>query len=89
MYVWGWRRLIGCLNLQVIFRKRATDYRTLLRKMTYEDKASYDSTPPFTATRVCTYMYSYVDIYESLVFIKNKILLYLTSMAVWGARTYP
>jgi len=57
--------------------------------MTYEDKASYDSTPPFTATRVCTYMYSYVDIYESLVFIKNKILLYLTSMAVWGARTYP
>jgi len=32
--------------LQVIFRKRATNYRALLRKMTYEDKASYDSTPP-------------------------------------------
>ena len=30
----GWRRLIGCLQLQVIFRKRATDYRALLRKMT-------------------------------------------------------
>jgi len=42
----GWRRLIGCLKLQVIFRKRATNYRALLRKMTYEDKASYDSTPP-------------------------------------------
>ena len=41
----GWRRLIGCLKLQVNFRKRATNYRALLRKMAYEDKASYDSTP--------------------------------------------
>ena len=41
----GWRRLIGCLKLQVIFRKRATNHRALLQKMTYEDKASYDSTP--------------------------------------------
>jgi len=29
----GWRRPIGWLNLQVIFRKRATSYRVLLRKM--------------------------------------------------------
>jgi len=42
----GWRRPTGCLKLQGIFRKRATNYRALLRKMTYEDKASYDSTPP-------------------------------------------
>ena len=28
----GWRRLIGCLKSQVIFRKRATNYRALLRK---------------------------------------------------------
>jgi len=47
-----WRRwyrvanLIGCLKLQVIFRKRATQYRALLRKMTHEDKAPYDPTPP-------------------------------------------
>jgi len=27
----GWRRPIGCLKLQVIFRKRATNYRPLLR----------------------------------------------------------
>jgi len=26
-------------------RQRATNYRALLRKMTYEDKASYDSSP--------------------------------------------
>ena len=42
----GWRRLIGCLKLQVIFRKRVTNYRALLQKMTYEDTASYDFTPP-------------------------------------------
>jgi len=44
----GWRRDTGCLKLRVIFRKRATDYRALLRKMTYEDKASYDSTLLYT-----------------------------------------
>jgi len=38
--------------LQVIFRKRATSSRALLRKMTYEDKASYDSTAPCSATMV-------------------------------------
>ena len=42
----GWRRLIGCLKLQVIFRKRATNYRALLREMTYKDKASYGPSPP-------------------------------------------
>jgi len=42
----GWRRPIGSLKLQAIFRKRATHYRALSRKMTYEDKASYASTPP-------------------------------------------
>jgi len=30
----------------VIYRKRATNYRALLWKMTYEDRASYDSMPP-------------------------------------------
>jgi len=32
--------------LQVIFHKRATNYRALLRKTIYKDKASYASTPP-------------------------------------------
>jgi len=41
-------RVIGCLKLQIIYRKRATNYGALLRKMTYRDKASYDSTPPCT-----------------------------------------
>jgi len=37
MHATRWRNPIGCLKLQVIFRKKATNYRTLLRKMTYKD----------------------------------------------------
>jgi len=44
-----WRRPIGCLKLQVIFGKRASNYRALLRKMTYTHKASYISSPPCSA----------------------------------------
>ena len=47
----GWRRLIECLKLQVVFRKKATNHRALLHKMTHQDKASYDSTPP--CIRIC------------------------------------
>jgi len=36
---------MGCLKLRVVFRKIATKYRALLRKMTYKDKAPYNSTP--------------------------------------------
>jgi len=39
----GWPRLIGSPKLQVIFRKRATNYRALLWKA-YEDKGSYADT---------------------------------------------
>jgi len=42
----GWRLLIGSPKLQFIFHKRATKYRSLLRKMTYKDKGSYESSPP-------------------------------------------
>ena len=42
----GWPSLIGCLKLQVIFSENATNHRALLWKMTYKDKASFDSTPP-------------------------------------------
>jgi len=46
----GWRRLIGYPKLQIIFHKRATKYRSLLRKMTYKDNGSYESSPPCTHT---------------------------------------
>jgi len=42
----GWRRLIGSRKLHIIFHKRATRYRALLRKMTYKDKGPYESSPP-------------------------------------------
>jgi len=42
----GRQRPIGCLNLHVTFRKRATYHRALLRKMTYKDNSSYGSSPP-------------------------------------------
>jgi len=38
---------IGC-QLQVIFRKRAINYRSLLRKMISKDRASCGSSPPCT-----------------------------------------
>jgi len=47
----GWRRCRGCLKLKVSSRTRATNYRALLRKMTYEDKASYESSPPGISRR--------------------------------------
>ena len=50
----GWRRCTGCLKLQVSFCKRANNYRTLLRKLTYKDKASYASSPPcICPTHLC------------------------------------
>jgi len=42
----GWRRLVGSPKLQIIFHKRATKYKSFLRKMTYKDKESYESSPP-------------------------------------------
>ena len=44
----AWRRPIGCFKLQVISGKSATNYRALLREMTYQDKATYGSLPPCT-----------------------------------------
>jgi len=52
----GWRKCIDYLKLQVIFRKRATNYRALLRKITYKDTASYDSTPPCNCTPPLSYI---------------------------------
>jgi len=40
-------------QLQVIFRKRATNYRAVLRKMTYKDKASYGSSGPRYTSGEC------------------------------------
>jgi len=44
--VTGWRRCIGCLKFQISFCKIDTNYKALLRIMTYKDMASYASSPP-------------------------------------------
>ena len=49
--VQGGENPIGCLKLRVVVRKRATNYRALLRKMTFKDTAFYDSTP--LCTDIC------------------------------------
>ena len=48
LIVTGWRRLIRSPKLQIISHKTATKCRPLLRKMTYKDKGSYESSPPCT-----------------------------------------
>jgi len=44
------KRPLGCLNLQVITHKRATNHWALLQRMTCGEKASYGSTPPCSSS---------------------------------------
>jgi len=66
----GWRRVIGCHKLQIIYRKRAANYGALLRKMTYKDKASYDFTPPCSVF-ICRWIYMYIHIYNTNLSIRR------------------
>jgi len=50
----GWRNPTEHLKLHVIFRKRATNNRALLLKMSYKDRASYGSSPPCTCKHAYT-----------------------------------
>jgi len=58
VYSTGKWRPTGCLKLQVIFRKRTTNYRDLLRKMTCKDKVSCGSSPPCII--IAWYLWRYV-----------------------------
>jgi len=61
----GWWRLIGCLKLQVIFRKRATNYRAFLYLLysisTYKRPYIHmkASCPAYECTMVCNRRSSY------------------------------
>jgi len=82
-----WRRLIGSPKLQIIFHQRATKYRALLRKMTYKDKGSYESSPP--CKRICWQNIAKIlrnteRIYSVLFPVKKRALLIYTSTAqIW------
>jgi len=56
----GWRKLIACLKLQVIFCQKTTNYRALLQKMTYEYKPSYASSPLCIVARLYSSVYWWI-----------------------------
>ena len=72
-----------------IFRNRATNYRDLLRKMTYEDKASYDSTPSYfnkschAYERVlhCIIMRNLTHYYVTFILVCHIFEMWLTTMS--------
>ena len=72
----GWRRLIGSPKLQIIFHKRATKYRALLRKMTYKDKGSYESSPPCIQKEICNMSSETADVikYENIIYVQKQQL---------------
>jgi len=83
----GWRRLIGSPKLQTIFHKRATKHRALLRKMSYKDKGSYESSPPCIRQHyaaggiyICTCMDGWRDCMETVFCMKTVCVLYEDSM---------
>ena len=70
----GLQRLIGSPKLHIIFHKRATKYTSLLRKMTYKDKGSYESSPPCITSLLVT-------LYTSLLVIFRKSDVYNESFS--------
>ena len=70
-YATGWRRRRGYLKLQVVCRKRTTNYRALLRKITCKEKAFYDSMPPCNISRVffMCHFFVYVDLFSLYVYV--------------------
>ena len=78
----GWRRLIGSPKLQIIFHKRATKYRSLLRKMTYKDKGSYESSPPCSICVIRKYDNTYTELDHEPSF--NLVGWYVYRTASYG-----
>jgi len=85
----GWRRLIESPKFQILFHKRATKYRSILRKMTYKDKGSYESSPPCNINDTHTYIY--VCIYRHIHVYKYVLSTYtegLPNISVSGSLRY-
>ena len=87
----GWRRLIGCLNKQVIFRERATNCRALLQKITCKDKASYDSTIPCITIMNIAHTYWWVMWHmwmRHVSHINELCLTYMCALVRTGSDTW-
>jgi len=61
-------------QLDIIFRKRATNYRALLRKITHKNKASYGCLPPCSSQPTFDYHMSVVPIVTCASHCLLKIL---------------
>ena len=83
VYITGWRRPIGCLKLQAIFRKIATNYRALLRRMTSKDKASYGSSTPCTIHRARD-----CPMYYTRTYVRDKVYTRTYIRDIVYTRTY-
>jgi len=84
----GWRRPIGCLKLQDSFRKRATNYRAVLREMTFKDKVSDGSSPhiiclslTYSLIYICIFIHSCICVCLHLSRWKKGMVLLLLCYA--------
>jgi len=74
----GWRRLIGSPKLQIIFHKRATKYRSLLRKMSCNNKGSCESSSPCTDVNLLHMQSWHTCIYTACrIYASMPALLYM------------
>jgi len=64
---------------RVIFRKIATNYRAHLRKMTCEDKASYESTPPWNWPATWGILWVFATLYSCIAVAK---------FFIWNGNTF-
>ena len=86
LFTAGWQRYVGFLKLQADFRKRATNYRALLRKMNHADNASYGSSPLCIHRRLFSMHIRLFYILVSLVYIYvsfTYIALQYTYTSLW------
>jgi len=73
----------GTIHIIHIFRKRATKYRSLLRKMPYKDKGSYESSP------LCTNHLSHVWLIH--IRLSHPSYVWLGPMCdsyIWDPKSY-
>ena len=79
----GWRRFIGSPKLQIIFHKRATKYRSLLREMNYKIRDPMSLRHPVVGYRV-VYMYISIYMYPQYMYIYIYIYTHTTSYPLYA-----
>jgi len=66
------------------FRKRTTNYRTLLGKMTFKEMASYDSAPPCTWIWTWQHSIRHCQLGKLMVFVSGRTDLFLEEQIWWN-----